>query len=191
MLVDPLPRFQSAPLTEARGDQAHRRHFRPFQAPLTEARGDILGTDGTTCPNMFQSAPLTEARGDEHDLPNTITPGFNPLPLPKHLNGTLYGQLVTVSIRSPYRSKGRHSTGNALEFSTMFQSAPLTEARGDKIIIQVNPLPLPKHCFCFNPLPLPKQGEDHHVNAVALLRCFNPLPLPKQGETSDDASDHL
>ena len=83
--------FQSAPLTEARGDSEMNRRligWLLFQsAPLTEARGDIIpaskllsilvsirsphrskgrllscGGSGDTV--LFQSAPLTEARGD-------------------------------------------------------------------------------------------------------------------------------
>ena len=33
-------------------------------APLTEARGDLCGYAGTGKTTLFQSAPLTEARGD-------------------------------------------------------------------------------------------------------------------------------
>ena len=36
-----------------------------------------------------------------------------------------------VSIRSPYRSKGRPQLGDGITALTEFQSAPLTEARGD------------------------------------------------------------
>ena len=67
--------FQSAPLTEARGDAlisivaALKKASRWFQsAPLTEARGDptqLLKLISMTSGKFgFQSAPLTEARGD-------------------------------------------------------------------------------------------------------------------------------
>ena len=36
-----------------------------------------------------------------------------------------------VSIRSPDRSQGRHTRSAAQEWADVFQSAPLTEARGD------------------------------------------------------------
>ena len=59
-----------------------------------------------------------------------------------------------VSIRSPYRSKGRLEILTACIMRTMFQSAPLTEARGDAALLEFERL-----YTCFNPLPLPKQGE--------------------------------
>ena len=67
-----LPAFQSAPLTEARGDRVPPRycgsHLNQFQsAPLTEARGDLRQKsrmEQTIQNGKFQSAPLTEARGD-------------------------------------------------------------------------------------------------------------------------------
>ena len=36
-------------------------------APLTEARGDVSGSAREFMLQMFQSAPLTEARGDPRD----------------------------------------------------------------------------------------------------------------------------
>ena len=88
-LVRSAPKFQSAPLTEARGDTrfmgGRKGSPRAFQsAPLTEARGDAgrLAAEDRTV--EFQSAPLTEARGDGPlpDEPAAQT-GFNPLPSPK------------------------------------------------------------------------------------------------------------
>ena len=96
---------------------------------------------------------------------------------------------LVVSIRSPHRSKGRpcgrgrfnplpspkqgETTGTAL---SLFQSAPLTEARGAQV----------RASLSFNPLPSPKQGETDCRDLVAFERGhgrFNPLPSPKQGET--------
>ena len=84
--------FQSAPLTEARGDLSLSNSIgivKWFQsAPLTEARGDLLIRGELGLQNVFQSAPLTEARGDRqgkrHRYPDQV-----------------------VSIRSPHRSEGR------------------------------------------------------------------------------------
>ncbi len=81
--------FQSAPLTEARGDSAVYDEWLEvlmFQsAPLTEARGDIVAETPQGVSNMFQSAPLTEARGDLKENSQLLQPlkGFNPLPSPK------------------------------------------------------------------------------------------------------------
>ena len=182
---------------------------------------------------VFQSAPLTEARGDLRGagFSVTIPTGFNPLPLPKQ--GEIEGPVVIarrirVSIRSPYRSKGRFPTGairscvhgrfqsaplteargdstsgsSSISFGK-FQSAPLTEARGDSIPpTQAARSPrvsirspyrskgrsesgtrAGEEFFRFNPLPLPKQGEIQlGVPELHHTSCFNPLPLPKQGE---------
>ena len=61
---------------------------------------------------------------------------FNPLPSPKQ--GETYCTTEIefpkyVSIRSPHRSKGRRPVPPAeyTEYAIKFQSAPLTEARGD------------------------------------------------------------
>ena len=172
--------FQSAPLTEARGDTAQL-----FQsAPLTEARGDTVGqpskwfcTDKGFCgfnplpsPKQgetirsphprggastgnpldqiqaaaasFQSAPLTEARGD---IDVSIRS-------PHRSKGRHPAErLAGVSIRSPHRSKGRQRNGQTIH---EFQSAPLTEARGDRVATTC-----PSTEQSFNPLPSPKQGE--------------------------------
>ena len=90
------------------------------------------------------------------------------------------------------------------EMASWFQSAPLTEARGDEAQTEIgsyflgfNPLPSPKQGetsrhiqpgprrYSFNPLPSPKQGETlGRFALVASNERFNPLPSPKQGETA-------
>ena len=130
--------FQSAPLTEARGDRSLH----------SERKNHI----------MFQSAPLTEARGDPT---GGGSPGrhhrFNPLPSPKRgetLNKMQGTALGIVSIRSPHRSEGRHACIVNIFFNRLFQSAPLTEARGDRVALIE-----PQGIISFNPLPSPKRGE--------------------------------
>ena len=60
--------------------------------------------------------------------------GFNPLPSPKRgeisLNGCCSAN-AWVSIRSPHRSEGRCAIPSLSSSTYSFQSAPLTEARGD------------------------------------------------------------
>ena len=117
----------------------------------------------------------------------------------------------SVSIRSPHRSKGRLDASTECFRDYKFQSAPLTEARGDAAINTAssasrcfNPLPSPKqgetkaHCWRrrnragFNPLPSPKQGETKAPwPLLAIERRFNPLPSPKQGETDVFAAARL
>ena len=107
---------------------------------------------------------------------------FNPLPLPKQGETSFLeadGILIGVSIRSPYRSKGRRIRAKCTMPHRLFQSAPLTEARGDR-----NDGMVSRYVSGFNPLPLPKQGETWMLPWMSLpWSCFNPLPLPKQGET--------
>ena len=226
--------FQSAPLTEARGDtwngrrttrheivsirspyrskgrcianHAIRSPYRSdpaptygayeFQsAPLTEARGDVTADPSaplTARPITFQSAPLTEARGavplEKTDL------SFNPLPLPKQGEIPACGMFQSapltqvhgsgnVSIRSPYRSKGRCRNVGRLEhqiFGVSIRSPYRSKGRfgpcSDLVLRDLS----------FNPLPLPKQGEIParvSIRRSDILGCrFNPLPLPKQGE---------
>ena len=112
--------------------------------------------------------------------------------------------LRSVSIRSPHQSKGRPNTASTFSEKVVFQSAPLTKARGDasgqlakRGYGRFNPLPSPKQgetpsansnpqCSAsFNPLPSPKQGETASGTSTTSRSraCFNPLPSPKQGET--------
>ena len=109
--------FQSAPLTEARGDlKATRNHEltrTSFQsAPLTEARGDLSNGISPPDRHMFQSAPLTEARGDLDDNLLSSPVGEVSIRSPYRSKGRPQNSLEAsepqqVSIRSPYRSKGR------------------------------------------------------------------------------------
>ena len=105
-------------------------------APLTEARGDYSWAHERRASHSFQSAPLTEARGDAI----RFTPAAGSIDVsirsPHRSKGrprTRVGSSTksAVSIRSPHRSKGRLCyTWQLLSFRR-FQSAPLTEARGD------------------------------------------------------------
>ena len=181
---NPLP---SPKQGETRVRVAYEAALSEFQsAPLTEARGDPDASVRVLYPYLFQSAPLTEARGDLAGAAKVYTSKscFNPLPSPKQgetgAEGRSGGQ-KSVSIRSPHRSKGRQPTVFPMFAIRKFQSAPLTEARGDKHR---------RHHFpstrSFNPLPSPKQGETHvSISFVNKPYCFNPLPSPKQGETQN------
>ena len=79
--------FQSAPLTDVRGDKriayiVSCKHG--FQsAPLTDVRGDVGCKKPKDYDSMtFQSAPLTDVRGDSKMASASLPiPGrFNPLP---------------------------------------------------------------------------------------------------------------
>ena len=155
---------------------------------------------------------------------------FNPLPLPKQgemesRKDSVQMQFVSirspyrskgrcgsfrlrlaslpVSIRSPYRSKGRCETLPHLARLAMFQSAPLTEARGDMRIRVLTPIVDEVSIRS----PYRSKGRYTSLQGDAAIprvsirspyrskgRCapgvgqrgnppgFNPLPLPKQGE---------
>ena len=181
--------FQSAPLTEARGDakgrysQSSRKKFQ--SAPLTEARGDSAHSLSISRLLRFQSAPLTEARGDrcrrQHRRPLASVSIRSPHRSKGRLLCTVVMVIVLpVSIRSPHRSKGRPAKANSRSCPVVFQSAPLTEARGDHWICRPR-----RPARRFNPLPSPKQGETHpQAQQRAASSRFNPLPSPKQGETA-------
>ena len=108
-------------------------------APLTKARGDLKFSVTLYIRSSFQSAPLTKARGDLQAV-------------------AVVNQNWYVSIRSPHQSKGRPRSWTPrcaerrcfnplpspkqgetslclmrLSTSRLFQSAPLTKARGDAI----------------------------------------------------------
>ena len=93
---------------------------RPAERPVSirsphRSKGRRLRRCGCTIGAWFQSAPLTEARGDRS-------------PIRRRVHGNV------VSIRSPHRSKGRHAAAQRTfqgRSPAVFQSAPLTEARGD------------------------------------------------------------
>ena len=90
----------------------------------------------------FQSAPLTEARGDvvqgvavsirEARLKAMSVSIRSPHRSKGRLEATWpFHADLFVSIRSPHRSKGRRVNHRAIARDIQFQSAPLTEARGD------------------------------------------------------------
>ena len=208
-------------------------HSELFQsAPLTEARGDRYLPERARQRSRFQSAPLTEARGDDEGGAGADEGVVVSIRSPHRSKGRLEPTLSNlqyplVSIRSPHRSKGRPGGNPDTAIPELFQSAPLTEARGDLYDLlflllvssfQSAPLteargdPPPSQAarrpHRFNPLPSPKQGETRRralyggrflgfqsaplteargdtlrASQTKPLRGFNPLPSPKQGET--------
>ena len=130
--------FQSAPLTEARGDVAiasNQRHLVVSIRSPHRSKGRLCLASLLSGSYLFQSAPLTEARGDRtRSASVSVSDRFQSAPLTEARGDPDY--------RGPYRAERR------------FQSAPLTEARGDPHF----PAPT-REKIGFNPLPSPKQGE--------------------------------
>ncbi len=142
------------------------RSFNPthhlFQsAPLTEARGDQQPKDGWVCFHCvsIRSPHRSKGRSATKGRMGLLPLRFNPLPSPKQ--GEMrrqfdQRQFDRVSIRSPHRSKGRFTMVlGPPERGLKFQSAPLTEARGDTSRSTLIAISTTR----FNPLPSPKQGE--------------------------------
>ena len=152
-------------------------------APLTKARGDHAIISTSVISLTFQSAPLTKARGDQIlTMFARWAQCFNPLPSQKQGETDAFPRvpiLYIVSIRSPHKSKGRHRVERHAAYTVLFQSAPLTKARGDLVAAASKPT-----AASFNPLPSQKQGETARWRSNGWMRmCFNPLPSQKQGET--------
>ena len=107
---------------------------------------------------------------------------FNPLPSPKQGETGVCkdcGKGIWCFNPLPSPKQGRQLFRERTPVKVVFQSAPLTEARGDLAVL------LDKFGLaCFNPLPSPKQGGDGPLLIPFRIHpSFNPLPSPKQGET--------
>ena len=143
----------------------------------------------------FQSAPLTEARGDLYDIAYVIDCGDVSIRSPHRSKGrpsaqahSFSGEAVSirsphrskgrrgnynasrtysiVSIRSPHRSKGRPSVSQWWYSRLMFQSAPLTEARGDHC-----PTIPTKSSYMFQSAPLTEaRGDATPVTVVSAIQ---------------------
>ena len=204
--------FQSAPLTEARGDRCAMSDWycsgAAFQsAPLTEARGDPRAArDIPVTLRTFQSAPLTEARGDTGDgegISAGRRSGFNPLPSPKR--GEIRCGPYPVRLLPRFNPLPSPKRGEiSIEISIVsqiahrveqFQSAPLTEARGDTLTLHRREPFQSGRSSRFNPLPSPKRGEIR-LQRVGLRRLellsFQSAPLTEArgdaGETGAELS---
>ena len=179
--------FQSAPLTKARGDIGAAFSVDPARLVSIRSPHKSKGRPSSWAtwfvPSMFQSAPLTKARGDrrQHGLCGLLL-GFNPLPSQKQGETSAVAILWLsghVSIRSPHKSKGRHPSAARAGATRLFQSAPLTKARGDGL-----QLGHPRIWRLFQSAPLTKARGDRARRAGRTgPPRFNPLPSQKQGET--------
>ena len=118
-----LGAFQSAPLTEARGDspastaRASDAGFNPLPSPK---RGEMRFSPDGHCGHevSIRSPHRSEGRSQAA--------------------GGLLRRRLRVSIRSPHRSEGRSPSRASIATSihSAFQSAPLTEARGDRFLLR-------------------------------------------------------
>ena len=145
---------------------------------------------------MFQSAPLTEARGDDRDgammwrIVVSIRSPHRSKGRRLFCHSWRGDTRYPVSIRSPHRSKGRHKAEDQPAFLAVFQSAPLTEARGD--FFALVSIRSPHRSKGRRPIreivsirsPHRSKGRRRFTaHAGKGRQCRNPLPSPKQGET--------
>ena len=101
-----------------------------------KSKGRPMAAAAPTVPAEFQSAPLTKARGDFHlsiPPPQPIRVSIRSPHKSKGRQSALRGAsgCFEVSIRSPHKSKGRRPAVADSSRRLLFQSAPLTKARGD------------------------------------------------------------
>ena len=100
-----------------------------------KSKGRLEMGNGPRGRATFQSAPLTKARGDQKESTSMQHHrSFNPLPSQKQGETRTNQRTSThcrVSIRSPHKSKGRRESLIHKSSILLFQSAPLTKARGD------------------------------------------------------------
>ena len=161
--------FQSAPLTEARGDfkaapETSYNMAVSIRSPHRSKGRPVLTLDVGHCVMSFNPLPSPKQGETARVLAPTARRGrcFNPLPSPKQGETPFLIERRYVSIRSPHRSKGRPliETNYADSFNPLpspkqgetyqrmlptpewhvFQSAPLTEARGPRGLFQSAPL---------------------------------------------------
>ena len=135
--------FQSAPLTEARGD---------ISAFLSKRRQRDVS---------IRSPHRSKGRHACFDCGKVIRGCFNPLPSPKQGETRAVAELIAkvgeVSIRSPHRSKGRPGgwpTDPGLSINVSIRSPHRSKGR-PRILWGDDDDDLRR----FNPLPSPKQGE--------------------------------
>ena len=84
------------------------------------------------CFNPLPSQKQGETENGSHW--DGLALGFNPLPSQKQgetVGSSILAALTNVSIRSPHKSKGRLRHKDSPTGTDVFQSAPLTKARGD------------------------------------------------------------
>ncbi len=84
-------------------------------APLTDVRGDTDKTGSLLPERLFQSAPLTDVRGDEDDLREIQRINEVSIRSPHGCKGRFMCNIdafrvIPVSIRSPHGCKGRFIT---------------------------------------------------------------------------------
>ena len=136
--------FQSAPLAEARGDVGAyvpcamcTPCFNPLPLPKQGEIARRTDRHGDACSVSIRSPCRSKGRSATIRGFEATGLGFNPLPLPKQ--GEIECDLrvadrgLGVSIRSPCRSKGRYKDRHSRRAAELFQSAPLAEARGDRL----------------------------------------------------------
>jgi hypothetical protein len=121
---------------------------------------------------LFQSAPLTEVRGDPLRRRAGRSSGRVSIRAPDRSQGRqgAVGAALAargVSIRAPDRSQGRPGNGSCRKAPSLFQSAPLTEVRGDS-----NSVNWTRYWVMFQSAPLTEVRGDCGPPNGLVRRCF-------------------
>ena len=150
--------FQSAPLTDVRGDRAcHCGSSRPNDVSIRSphgCKGRYKLVAHYAAGEVFQSAPLTDVRGD------------------RFLNAPTFGTKMFQS--APLTDvRGDRFFREAQRRQAKFQSAPLTDVRGDKEIVGEAGF---EPAFQSAPLTDVRGDPFWSTNMRWSSLCFNPLP---------------
>ena len=177
-----LKLFQSAPLTDVRGDTCwHTIHYDDDTVSIRSphgCKGRLSFDRAIRAPIRFQSAPLTDVRGDSATYRGAPRRPMVSIRSPHGCKGrsavVKFGfLLVYVSIRSPHGCKGRSGWRRTGMASSMFQSAPLTDVRGDACDF---PIPCGPTRFQSAPLTDVRGDVEEWEKLRDRARGFNPLP---------------
>ena len=194
-----------APLT---GEGRSTIKIRFQSAPLTEARGDSRGRDDSPAPKSYQTLPgfnplPSPKRGEiggRIDLRGRHLPCHVSIRSPHRSEGRcsllgLTGLDSVVSIRSPHRSEGRCSIppGAGIGGKVSIRSPHRSEGRSRTSTLRdpgrsFNPLPSPKsegrlfQCAPLTDISIRSPHRSEGRSSRRTRSCFNPLPSPKRGE---------
>ena len=141
--------------------------------PRTTGRSAVFRIDQRL--DLFQSAPRRERRGDYHRLHARGIGGVSirapPRTTGRSANAVADNQWVIVSIRAPPRTTGRSFGATVAAQTSVFQSAPRRERRGDR-----SRTPWRFRTGRFNPRPAANDGAIADENTWINAALFQSAP---------------
>ena len=162
------------------GHAAYPRSFNPLPSPK---QGETYRRSPMRRVPSFNPLPSPKQGETREMYDQRRFLSFNPLPSPKQGETAvrLLAQLCFNPLPSPKQGETAICDRLPTIYRWMFQSAPLTEARGDHRSRSLRR----SATRMFQSAPLTEARGDALDEAAMLgrLQSFNPLPSPKQGET--------